>query len=251
MLRGAMLEKVRDFVGQFLDTHVANSKFRYQGSDFHIMTEQHWSERKDESHHHSPVVDELIELPAVGIACEALGLEGLRSVGSIIILNKPAHGPALYWHQDNMQWNHPKSALPWPTQIFLSIYTVDTHRENGCLRVIPGTHVKRIPLHDALPAAHGPELQESDDSHPAFAEHPDEIDVCARAGDLVIADARVLHAAWQNQTDERRPLVLAWWNVFPFPSVPTWWEEDLPEETQVDPTIEYEATRMPGEYLRP
>ena len=112
VLQGAMLDKVRDFVAQFLDSHLVDPKFRYQGSDHHIMAERVWSERKEPQRHHSPVVDELLDLAPVQVACEAVGLEGMRADGSIIILNKPAHGPALYWHQDNMQWNHPKSALP-------------------------------------------------------------------------------------------------------------------------------------------
>jgi ectoine hydroxylase-related dioxygenase (phytanoyl-CoA dioxygenase family) len=71
-----------------------------------------------------------------------------------------------------------------------------------------------------------------------------------KAGDLVIADARVLHAAWPNHSQQRRTLVLAWWDVFPFPSVPSWWDSTLPAELQSDPNIVYERTRLPGQYLR-
>ena len=48
-------------------------------------------------------------------------------------------------------------------------------------------------------------------------DHPDAIDVPLKAGDLIIADARLLHAAWPNQTAQRRTLVLAWHGVFPVP----------------------------------
>lgn len=250
VLHGEMLEKVRKFTNNFLDEHPVDLRYRYQGSDFHIMAERIWAQREGKRGYHSPIVDELIDLPEARVACEALGLEGMNSGGTIIILNKPPYGPALYWHQDNMQWNHPKSALPWPTQVFLSYYLVDTSRENGCLRVIPGTHRKRIPLQDLLPAAHGPEIQQADESHPAFMEHPDEIDVCVKAGDLVIADARVLHAAWPNRTNQRRPLVLLWWSVFPFPTVPSWWADDTPGEIHADLNATYEMTRIPGKYLK-
>ena len=85
----------------------------------------------------------------------------------------------------------------------------DTTRENGCLRVIPGTHRKRIPLHDVLPDAHGSEIQAINDlDHPIFMDHPDSVDVPLTSGDLIIADARLLHAAWPNQTAQRRTLVL-------------------------------------------
>jgi ectoine hydroxylase-related dioxygenase (phytanoyl-CoA dioxygenase family) len=249
ILRGEMLEKVRKFTHDFLDEHPVDPRHRYQGSDFHIMAERVWEKRLDKRGYHSPVVDELLDLPEARQACEALQLEGMHSGGTIIILNKPPYGPPLYWHQDNMHWNHPRSALPWPTQVFLSYYLVDTTRENGCLRVIPGTHRKRIPLHEFLPAAHGPEIQAADESHPAFMAHPDEIDICVKAGDLVIADARVLHAAWPNKTAERRPLVLEWWSVFPFPTVPSWWEGEIPDVIHTDPNATYELTRIPGKYL--
>lgn len=250
ILHGELLERVRRFSDEFLDTHAVDPRYRYQGSDFHIQSEAAWSVRKDENRYHHPLVDELLALPAALAAGQALGLEGLTPGGSIIVLSKPSGGPALYWHQDNMDWNHPKSALPWPTKVFLSYYMVDTTRENGCLRAIPGTHLKRIPLHDVLPAAHGAEIQASDESHPAFQVHPDEVDLAVKAGDLVIADARVLHAAWPNRSQQRRTLVLAWWDVFPFPSVPSWWEGELPAELQSDPNAVYERTRLPGQYLR-
>jgi len=36
-----------------------------------------------------------------------------------------------------MNWGHASATTPWPSRVFLSYYTVDTNRENGCLRVIP------------------------------------------------------------------------------------------------------------------
>lgn len=250
ILQGEMLEQVRRFTDEFLATHAVDPKHRYQGSDFHIQAERTWATHQDPNRHHAPIVDEILALPEALQACAELGLEGLSDTGGIIILSKPPGGPALYWHQDNMDWNHPKSSLPWPSTIFLSYYTVDTTRENGCLRVIPGTHRKRIPLHDQLPDAHGPEIQAVDETHLAFAEQPGEVDIPVKAGDLVIADGRVLHAAWPNHSHQQRPLVLAWWRVFPFPSVPSWWTGEMPEVINIPPMADYERTRRPGKYLQ-
>ncbi|MDA1191534.1 MAG: phytanoyl-CoA dioxygenase family protein [Candidatus Poribacteria bacterium] len=250
VMRGEMLKRVAEFTDDFLDEHPVDPRYRYQGSDFHIATEEVW-QQNPKLPYHDPIVKEIIELKPALDALEAIGLEGIRKPGSIIILSKPAHGPSLYWHQDAMSWNHPMNALPWPNQIFLSYYTVDTNLENGCLKAIPGTHLKRHPLHDVLPPAHGQEIQALDESHPAFHPHPDEVDIPVAAGDLVVADARVLHAARPNKTDKRRPLVLAWFGVFPFPTTPSWWDRDIPPEIKIDPTIQYEGTRTPGKYLRP
>ena len=250
VLQGAMLERVQQFTDEFLDTHEVDPRHRYQGSDFHIQAERTWATQQDPNRYHAPLVDDLLDLPAARQACAEIGLEYMTDTGSIIVLSKPPGGPALYWHQDNMDWNHPKSALPWPSTIFLSYYMVDTTRENGCLRAIPGTHRKRINFHDDLPDAHGMEIQEVTEAHIAFRQHPDEVDIAVKAGDLVIADGRVLHAAWPNLSDQRRTLVLSWWRVLPFPSVPSWWTGDLPAELQTDPAATYERTRKPGRYLK-
>ncbi len=250
VLQGAMLERVRQFTDDFLDTHEVDPRHRYQGSDFHIQAERTWATQQDPHRHHAALVDEILDLPAARQACAEIGLECMTDTGSIIVLSKPPGGPALYWHQDNMDWNHPKSALPWPSTIFLSYYMVDTTRENGCLRAIPGTHLQRIAFHDALPDAHGMEIQEVTEEHIAFMHHPDEVDIPVQAGDLVIADGRVLHAAWPNLSDQRRTLVLSWWRVLPFPTVPTWWRGELPAELQTDPTATFERTRKPGRYLK-
>src|SRR3546814_7153010 len=51
-----------------------------------------------------------------------------------------------------------------------------TTRENGCLRVIPGSHRHDHPLHH-LEEAHSAELQGFlNPDNPAFAAHPDEVD---------------------------------------------------------------------------
>lgn len=250
VLQGDPLARLQAFCDTFLDEHTVDRRFRYQGSDFHIMTEEAWAAAPDERRYHAPIVAETLYLPEAHAACELVGLEGMTSSGSMILLSKPPHGPPLYWHQDATYWNHPKAALPWPSRVFLSYYMVDTTRENGCLRVIPGTHRRRIDLHDELPRAHSPEIQQVDETHFAFNEQPGEIDVPCKAGDLVIADGRMLHAAWPNKTDKRRSLVLQWWDVFPFPSVPTWWEGDIPDEINADPDADYEGSRSPGKYLK-
>ena len=230
-------------------------KLQYQGSDIHVVTERKWKEFEDHEPNErtfpDPMCERMIDLPKQWEVCREIGLEGQTADDIVIILSKPGYGPPLYWHQDFMRWNDPVAATPWPTRIFLSYYLTDTNQENGCLRVIPGTHLKRIKLHELLPAAHGEDIQAIDDmQHPAFLDHPDAIDLPCKAGDLVIADARILHAAWPNQTDQRRTLLLAWHHVFPFPGPPSWWEGDIPEVVRIaDPSDTYEGTRIPGQHL--
>lgn len=248
------LSEVRDWTEDVFDRVEVDPRFRYQGSDVHVSTPRKWAtvEREPTDQHFSDsIVERLYDLEEAKRVCDALMLEGTQGSDTAIILSKPPFGPPLYWHQDHMNWNHPESLAPWPIKVFLSYYMTDTTKENGCLRVIPGTHRHRISLHDILPNAHEPEIQAIDDlSSPVFQDHPDAIDVPVKAGDLVIADSRMLHAAWPNQTDERRTLVLLWHDVFPFPTLPSWWEGEVPEEIgNPDPDIEVERTRTPGKYL--
>ena len=127
-------------------------------------------------------------------------------------------------------------------------YLTDTTRENGCLRVIPGSHRKWHPLHDFLPNAHEEEIQKLKDTTSfIFAEAEGSVDVPTQAGDLVIADARLLHSAWGNQTSERRTLILAWYNCFQFPRPPSWWVEAIPRDIETfDGRSRYVFTRVPN-----
>lgn len=252
VLRGEFMDELRAWSDEMLAKTIVPHKHRYQGSDIHIATQRrHEAGRVDEGRLWSPMVDRLTDWPPAWEACRLLGLEGQQPDDIVIILSKAAHGPALYWHQDWMQWDSPASATPWPTRIFLSYYLTDTTRQNGCLRAIPGTHLKRIPLHDLLPAAHEGIIQEQDEAHPAFMDHPDAVDLPVKAGDLVINDARVLHGAWPNRTDQRRTLLLQWHSVFSFPNPPSWWQGDVPNEIKsADANARYPINRTPGKYLK-
>ena len=66
--------------------------------------------------------------------------------------------------------------------------------------------------------------QSTDDLNAAiFSEPKDAIDVPMNAGDLIIGDARLLHAAWPNATQQRRTCILAWHDCFRFPQPPSWY----------------------------
>lgn len=146
-------------------------------------------------------------------------LDALRGMGfddtywsSGYLISKPPKSPQLFWHQDAWYWNDDETYTPVMHQLFLMYYLVDTTIENGCLRVIPGSHLKRHPLHDMFGEAHDEALARASDlDNPAFQAQPDEVNVCVKAGDLVIGDARILHAAHPNNSDEERPVITLWY----------------------------------------
>lgn len=175
------------------------ARLRYHGSDISV-------DRRGLEH---PELTELIAHPrALGLLAE-LGYPAARYFSGYIVSKAPG-APPLYWHQDWGYWDEPVSADAEPAMLFLMYYLVDTSAHNGCLRVIPGSHRRRLALHDELPVAHTHRAYFAPQRGAAFADHPEARDVPVRAGDVVVGDARLLHAAHANESARRRTCITLW-----------------------------------------
>jgi len=194
-----LLEELRRVTDALLEEQslADRERYRYQGSNISV-------------NYQHPVFARLFTWPKALQALADLGFTKPKW-WSAFLLSKPPHAPPLYWHQDWWAWDDSISASPVPAQVFLMYYLTDTNPINGCLRVIPGTHWHRNPLHDLLPAAHTDETYEANPDSALFSKRPDEADVPVKAGDLLIGDARLLHAAYANQTDHHRSLLTLWY----------------------------------------
>ena len=233
------LDQLHEESERLMEFHEPAPDFKYQGQHVGV----HGAE--------NPIIQKLLDWQPSRQALEQLGFGDFESTGGIIILTKDPGEPALYWHQDWMQWNDPISASPWPQIMFLNYYLSDTTPENGCLKIIPGTHHKRIALHDQLVPAHEQGARFIEEDHPTmFSDHPDQVDVCVKAGSLVLADARLLHSARRNQTDQRRTLILAWHRRATI-TAPDYWEGEIPEiVANREADAQYQGSRIPGEFLQ-
>ena len=200
-----------------------------------------------------------------------MGFDDVRWMGNLFLINKPPFSPRLYWHQDWLWWDETISSEPRPMQVFLSYYLEETTIENGCFRVIPGSHLKRNALHDKIPIAHDSKTEELPPDHPVFEDVPDAINVPTSEGSIVMGDARLLHSANANNTPQHRPLLLGWflfnYDIFP-PSIKeayaktyqsknsNWWEGNIGDPLKPlavdDPTgcPATEINRTPGIYLK-
>jgi hypothetical protein len=157
-----------------------------------------------------PEFADLISNPKFMALLKGFGAKDPRWLSGYLI-SKPGGGPPLFWHQDWWGWDNAISYQPEPISLFFMIYLTDTTKENGCLRAIPGSHLKAHELHD-LPSAHGENLSLYKDPHdPAYAAHPDEVAVEIKAGDLLIGDSRLLHGAYANTVAAERPLLISWY----------------------------------------
>ena len=237
ILTEEFLQELRDESDRLIESHVQAPDLKYQG--------QHVTTRGADN----AIIQKLLSWPSSRQALEQMGYGDFVNSGGIIILTKDPGEPALYWHQDWGRWNDPMSCSPWPQQIFLNYYLTDTTVDNGCLKVIPGTHLKRLPLHDQLVPAHEQGARFIEEDHPVmFCDHPNQVDVCVKAGSLVLGDARVLHAAHRNQTDQARNMILAWHHRPA--TVPDYWDRKIPDViANRDPDGDYPDSRIPCDYL--
>jgi len=162
---------------------------------------------------HLPELDELITWPKTWDALTRLGYTDSKFSRAYLI-SKPPHSPPLFWHQDFTAWSgEPRAYDRIAPQLFAMFYLVNTTQENGCLRVIPGSHRKRHPLHDLVGTAHTNASRRLDDpASPLYAPIAEELDIVAKAGDMVLGDGRALHAAHANRSDQERPLITLWYH---------------------------------------
>ena len=157
-----------------------------------------------------PEYADLISLPKVADVMDEFGYDSYKWLAGYLI-SKPGIAPPLFWHQDWWGWSDNVSYGDKPLGLGFMYYLSDTSPENGCLRVIPGTHRNWHALHD-LPEAHNEELSRAKDiTSNAFQSHPDEVSVEVKAGDLVVMDSRLLHSAYANNSGNERSLLTLWY----------------------------------------
>jgi len=161
---------------------------------------------------HPGFADLIAYQPAIEIL-RALGFSEVYFTDGYLI-TKPPGSPRLFWHYDWSGWPDPVSYDKTPPQVFFMYYLTDTSRENGCLRVVPKSHYVPSPFHERLGLPHNAAVYD-ENNHQSFyyQDHPDEVDVPVKAGDLLIGDARILHAAHSNQSDQHRTLFTLWYQT--------------------------------------
>ena len=186
-------------------------------------------------------------------ALDALARLGYRqpTFSDGYIISKPPHSPRLFWHYDWFAWEERRNYQPEPPQVFLMYYLQDTRRENGCLRVIPGSHYRHNPLHEVIDEPHSPDLQAGSDlTADDFSDRPDEIDVPIKAGDLLIGDSRLLHATHANASDQRRTVLTLWYQT-DLRSLPEKIQAQMVAKTQKIPADWDDETRARVEAIMP
>lgn len=117
----------------------------------------------------------------------------LHMFGSKFFPMLPRGGTSTGWHQDNHYFGTDSDRV-----VSCGIYLEDSDRSNGCLRVLPKSHLRGELVEHSVgdgKMAHG-QWTEVDESQANFVECP--------AGTVVLFSANLLHGAGTNNSDRSR-----------------------------------------------
>lgn len=101
------------------------------------------------------------------------------------------------WHQDVTYWG-----LEPPTALTVWYAIDDSDRENGCMRVLPGTHLG-IRAHGKS-AQEGNLLSINQEVPVTFEEEQSVVDLELKAGQVSIHDGALIHGSLPNRSERRR-----------------------------------------------
>lgn len=155
------------------------------------------SQDLSQTHLHFRWAYELATYPAILDAVEAvLGPDVL--VWTVSIFAKyPRDRGYISWHQDGTYWGLDSSQV---TTAWVAL--TDSLVDNGCMRVVPGSHTKPILPHKDTYApdnllSRGQEVQ-------AEVDDKDAVDVVLRAGEMSLHHVNIIHGSNPNPSDRPR-----------------------------------------------
>lgn len=129
-------------------------------------------------------------------AAESLVGPNIDVFGTKFFPKLPRCGTSTKWHQDNYYFATNSDRI-----VSCGIYFHAADRENGCLRVIPRSHVDQIiAQHNSIPNRKGKQVQ---------VDESQAVDVVCPAGTVVFFSANLLHGADDN-TSARCRYSTAW-----------------------------------------
>lgn len=112
------------------------------------------------------------------------------------ISKPPFDGQPVLWHQDGCYW-----PLEPMEVVTLWLAVDDATPENGCMRVIPGTH--RMQLQELKPREDVANVLNSE-IDPARVDETHAVDVILKAGDVSVHHPNIIHGSNANTSPHRR-----------------------------------------------
>lgn len=119
-------------------------------------------------------------------------------VHSVSIFSKHAHTPDyVSWHQDGYYWDldQPRLTSAW---VALSV----SHPENGCMRVVPGSHTKNWQHTDSAPSKDNLLLTGLEIA--VDVTESEAVDVVLSPGQMSLHHVNIVHGSKPNRSDDKR-----------------------------------------------
>ncbi len=116
---------------------------------------------------------------------------------SHFISKDPYTGRATPWHEDSAFWKQELSAFDNVVTVWLALDR--STKENGCMRVIPGTHTNGFSEYVAVDGAHN-----TFGSAIATVDDATAVDFELEPGECSLHDSRIIHGAAANTSPYRR-----------------------------------------------
>ena len=131
-------------------------------------------------------------------AVEALLGSNILVDGTLVFYKPPRDSSYVCWHQDSVYsgWNLTPSTSAW-------IALTPSHRANGCMRVVPGSHKEGLLAHDNirddpnLLNKRGERINRAVDESQA-------VDVILQPGEMSLHHSTIIHSSNANESDEPR-----------------------------------------------
>jgi ectoine hydroxylase-related dioxygenase (phytanoyl-CoA dioxygenase family) len=155
------------------------------------------------------LVDNVFERRATSIARQLIGDDATLDYDQFLA-KRPQRPKAVFaWHQDLGYW---PTGTPDTRTVTCSLALDDATPENGCLRVVPGSH-REPKLRPHRPSAWSTSPALRDEAHTLTVELSDAdpiVTLPVRRGSITVHDERIVHGSAGNQTDGwRRTYVVA------------------------------------------
>ena len=148
---------------------------------------------------HDPFMHRLVtDDRLVDIAAQFLG-SNVAMFAAHYIAKKPDIGQAVQWHQDGSYW--PLEPMDVTT---LWVAGTGSTVANGCMRVLPGTHTKRLLKRSEMVDLDPDKYVLNVGIHPDQIDDADAVDIELEAGDISIHHPNIIHGSNANTSDQWR-----------------------------------------------
>lgn len=149
-------------------------------------------------HHLDPVFERLVGDPRlVEPMCGLVGAERVALWTDKLNFKRPQEGSGFGWHQDSPYWAHASRHLDRLPNVMLALDDAD--EENGCLRVVRGSHRQGL-----LPGRQGDGVLGPLFTDPAAFDPGRQVAAAMPAGSLLFFSPHTVHGSEPNRSPRAR-----------------------------------------------